>query len=444
MSDEEYEYENVEINTEKMPSSVLERLEKHSERTGDKLEKVTNHFLGFIAVEHGCKDWTVEDEDLLIDWAEQCFVQLRRGTVGGGANTVTFVGCFVGVDANKKDRREGMVKRATREYLVDGKAAVDSGRVGLYKKNDNFWGIKTQNGMLETNEPIDEAPTMGFRVDNQYVCLMGMTTGRPMTPSLMGRNYYFVGNEESEFDKDIKLWRVDALGSAVDLQVKVGEPCRIKVRPPNPEAAKGFKDVLGTSMGFEDNIQYTDDFVSEEERKFLHPHKFLASTDFHNLYVPLENLAEVYNERHRTFDTADGEGKAGPIVVTKGTVNRLSTESRESPYDQTGRNFMLSLSNVALQSLFGQGRKGEVTCWVSGACYDNTKPFVSRKGSEEIEWAEKSTILVIGRIGMSILDGEEVPKMNVFGVYADPRRIRKRMEGGNTSMSQFIQSGVTK
>ena len=99
---------------------------------------------------------------------------------------------------------------------------------------------------------------------------------------------------------------------------------------------------------------------------------------------------------------------------------------------------MLSLSNVALQSIHGQGRKSEVTGWVSGACYDLSNPFVARKGDEEIEWAEKSTVIVVGRIGMSIQDGEEVPKLNVFGVYADPRRIRRRQEGGDTNMEQFI------
>ena len=439
MSEDEYDYEKKDEQVNELPSGVQERLEKHAERTGDKIGEVITHYLGFILNEHSCDNWRVEDEDLLIDWAEQCFVQLRRGTIGGGSNTVTFVGCFVGCDANKRDRRAGMVSRATREFIMDAKAAVDSGRVGVYEKSGNFWGIKAQNGMIETSEPIEDAPVMGFKVDNKYVCLMGMTTNRPMMPSLMGRNYYFVGNEKSEFDKDIQLWRVDSLGDGVDLQVKIGVPCKITVRPPNPEAAEGWKDVLGTNKGFEDTIQYTNDFVSEEDRKFLHPHKFLATTDFHNLYVPIESLGDAYNERHRTFEINGEEGKSGPIVVTKGTVSRLSTEGRESPYDETGRNYMFSISNVALQSMFGQGRRAEVTCWVSGSCRDNTNPFVSRNGEEEIEWAEKSTVLVIGRVALSIVDGEEVPKINVFGVYADPRRIRRRTEGGNTNISQFIE-----
>jgi len=437
------EYEDVDDQPENatpmsLPHGVIERMEKHAERTGDKLPEVIKHYLSFIADEHSCEDWQDEDEDLLIDWAEQCFVSLRKSTVGGGANTVPFVGCFVGVDAKKTDRRGGMIKRATREYIMNNKEAIDNSTVGEYTKQENFWGIRTANGMLETNEPIDSVPVMGFKVEGKYICLMGKTTGRPMYPSLLGRNYYFLGNEESEFDKDIKLWRVDALGDSSDMNVKIGESCRIQVRLPNPEGAEAFKDVLGTGIGFHENIQYTTDFVDEDEVKFLHPHKFLASDTFHNYYTPLESLSDAYATGSRTFEINGEIGKAGPVVITKGTVSRLSTEGRESAYDESGRNFSLNLTNVSLQSQYGQKPQAEVACWISGACHDNSNPFVARKGDEEIPWAEKSTVLVIGRIGMSVRDGVESPKMNVFGIYADPRRIRKRTQGGNTNMSQFI------
>ena len=445
MNEETNEYEYVEEETTKadagplaMPEGVIERMKKHAERTGDKLKEVIDYYLKFILDEHSCDDWMEEDEDLLIDWAEQCFIQLRRSTVGGGANTVPFVGCFIGVDAKTSDRRKGMVDRATREFIKDNRGAVDAGLVGEYFERDNFWAIKTSNGVLDTNDPIDDVPTMGFKADGKYVCLIGRTTGRPMYPSLIGRNYYFLGNQESEFEKDIKMWRVDVVGDTVNMKVKVGEPCRIMVRPPNPEAPEAYRDILSTGIGFDENIQYTTDFVAEEDVRFLHPHKFLASDLFHDLYTPLERLSDAYSEKSRTFEINGETGRAGPIVVTKGTVSRLNTEGRESAYDETGRNFVLNLTNVSLQSQYGQKPQAEVACWVSGACYDNTDPFISRKGDEEIPWAEKSTVLVIGRIGMSVLDGVENPKMNVFGIYADPRRIRRRTEGGNTSVSQFI------
>ena len=54
-----------------------------------------------------------------------------------------------------------------------------------------------------------------------------------------------------------------------------------------------------------------------------------------------------------------------------------------------------------------------------------------------VGWAEKSTVLVCGRIGMSVIEGETIPKLNVFGVFADIRRIRKRRDGGDMGASQF-------
>ena len=445
---EEYEYENESEEAPKgfgmktakeasMPKGVQIRIEKHAERTGDSVEEVTKFFLDSIKDDYGCENWQDEDEDLLIDWAEQCFVQLRRSTVSGGANTTCFVGCFIGIDGNKRDRRERMVDRAKRDYTMDPNQAIGSGRIGVYQKKGDQWIIETVNGVIDTLEPVDAAPSMGFMADGDYVCLLGSATGRPMPPSLMGRHFFFLGNDESKFESNIQMWRVDCVGDTVDMKVKIGEPCRIYVRPPNENAPEAFKDVLGVSMGFEDSIKYTDDFVGEAERKFLHPSRFMTSTDFHDYFVPLEDLAEAYESGSRSFEINGEQGRAGPIVITKGTVNRLSTEPRESEYDQTGRNFSLNLTSIGLQSMHGQGRGSEVTCWVSGACYDSTNPFVARKDDGHIEWAEKSTVLIVGRIGMSVIDGEKLPKMNVFGVYADPRRVRPRVGGGNTGREQF-------
>ena len=107
MIDENNEYEianEKETPSGELPLEIMKRFEKHSERTGVDIEEVKRYFFEFIATDYGCDDWSSEDEDLLIDWAEQCFVQLRRGTAGGGVNTVPYVGCFVGVDDNNRER----------------------------------------------------------------------------------------------------------------------------------------------------------------------------------------------------------------------------------------------------------------------------------------------------------------------------------------------------
>lgn len=436
IDENEYEIENEQKSTSgELPLEILKRFEKHSERTGDDIEEVKRYFFEFIATDYGCEDWTSEDEDLLIDWAEQCFVQLRRGTTGGGVNTTPFVGCFVGVDANKRDRRENMRKRAIRDFTLDPNAAVSTGRIGVYVAQDKHWIIDTAQGRIDTGESVDDSPPNSFMADGKHICLLGSASGRPMPSELMGRHYYFLGNSQDSFAGHIQLWRVDMVGDLVDLEVKIGYPCRIAVRPPSDTAPEAWKDVLGSTMGM--TVEYTDEFVDEDMRGFLHPHKFWLSEDFHDLYTPLEEMSDAYNAKSRTFEINGEQGKAGPIILTKGTVNRLSTEPRDSDFDQTGRNFSFNLTSMGLQNIHGTKRQSDVACWVSGSCYDLSNPFVAYDVNTPIEWAEKSTVLVCGRIGMSVIDGETIPKLNVFGVFADMRRIRVRTSGGETGVGQF-------
>ena len=58
-----------------LPEGVLERLEQYATRTKQDIQKVVADFLEQISKEHGCTDPSQEDEDLLIDWAEQMFIE---------------------------------------------------------------------------------------------------------------------------------------------------------------------------------------------------------------------------------------------------------------------------------------------------------------------------------------------------------------------------------
>jgi hypothetical protein len=56
---------------------------------------------------------------------------------------------------------------------------------------------------------------------------------------------------------------------------------------------------------------------------------------------------------------------------------------------------------------------------------------------EMLPYAEKSTVLVCGRISVKRVDGKDIPNLKVMGVFADWRRIRRRQTGGDTSKEQF-------
>jgi len=430
-----------EDNTKKeLPEGVMERLKKHSERTGESLSVVKEGFFDYIKTNYSVEDWHDEDEDLLVDWAEQFATKLRSSTVSGGINTETFVGQFVGIAPRTGDRRKGLAGWMVRQYKEDPNAFVSSGRGGVYEKQDGQWIINSANGLIETSEMISEVPSMGIPAgNNQYICFVSKK-GNPYPPTLTGRYAYFLGNEQKDFvdNGNIRLWRVDIKGDDMERTLNIGQSCIIRVKPPSETAKEAYADILDTNAGFIDTINYTDEFVPVEMRKLLHPFKFWVNTDFHDLYVKLEELTDSYDSGLRTFETSDGQGKVGPLVISKGTVNRMTREGRETEYDEGGVQYSLSLTSSELQSMYGGGSGAEVLCNVSSACHDLTHPFTfTDNDGERFEYAEKTTVLVFGRIGMMQRDNDKFPKISVMGIYADDRRSRPRISGGNANMSQF-------
>ena len=89
--------------TMSLPDGVMSRINSYAERTGAKVEDATQKCLDYIAEEYGCQNPKEEDEDLLLDWSEQVFVQTRKDKKSA-SKLSQWVGCFVGIAPQKKDR----------------------------------------------------------------------------------------------------------------------------------------------------------------------------------------------------------------------------------------------------------------------------------------------------------------------------------------------------
>ena len=442
------EYENNDGEPEEqmtsggLPEGVLERLAQLANRTKQELTDIKEQFLKQIATEYECTNAADEDEDLLIDWAEQMFIDTRNAGSGGSvmAGSEAFVGCFVGLDEKRRDRRSNLVARAKRDFTLDAGAAIGSGMVGHFTKSEgsSHWTLTTNNGTAVTEISSSEIPENSFVADGDRVCLLAKS-GRPKAMSMMGRNYYFLGSAESDFTNDgaIQIWRLDMQSEDADAEVLIGEPCRIMARPPNENAKADWKDVLNTSLGMSKSIQYADDFVNDDMKGLLKPFKYWTDSDLHSNFAALEDLADAFEAGSRTFTINGEQGRSGPIVFTKGTVNRMSTEPRENQYDEDKRGYSITLTSTALQSQHGKKDSADVMCWIGSACNDLTAPFHARTDDELIPYAERSTVLVCGRVSVKRKDGAEIPSMKVMGVFADSRRIRRRQTGGDTGEAQF-------
>jgi len=412
-----------------LPSGVTDRLKAYAERVGKKLSDVVDEFIAMCKNEHNSPDPASEDEDLLIDWAEQLVVETRRSSGGGNSKLQTWVGCFLGVADKKADRLANIVRANLKLFKEDPEQAISSGRLGVYSKNDGVWNLTTKEGTESTGIPLEgnPVPPHGIKHDNMWVCLT--TYDNKAAPSKkLGRYAYFLGGEEEDFVKNgsIALWRIDLTGEHVYHNLTIGRPCKVAVVPPRDGASDAFKDVLSIYSDFE--VNYTDEFVSDDLRPLLHPSRFWTNPDFHDLFVQIDSLEEAYEERKQFYDAGGERRSYGPLVVTKGTVTRMSTEPRDSDYDDEGHNYNMTLSSSV---------SGDIDCWVPGAVGKCSQPFVSHWGEDSFPYAERSTVFVFGRIGMKTRDGLTTPKMTVFGVYADPRRSRRRMTGGDTGTEQF-------
>ena len=128
----------------------------------------------------------------------------------------------------------------------------------------------------------DELPWFGFEYDGRILCLLNQnqaspSLGKPMAPKSLMRTLYFLGNEESKYMSEIKLWRIGLQGADMEAEYEVGASCRIQVTPP-----KEGSDNLYTNRGFAKTVVYTDEFVPEDMRVELRPERYLVNDRVHN------------------------------------------------------------------------------------------------------------------------------------------------------------------
>tara|TARA_R100000005_G_C5001651_1_gene208878 strand:+ start:2336 stop:3667 length:1332 start_codon:yes stop_codon:yes gene_type:complete len=413
--------------TANLPQGVTDRLDKYAERTNKKLADAITEFLGDIKDNYACDDPSQEDDDLLVDWAEQFILETRKQSSGSNSKLQTWVGCFLGMHDKKSDRLANIVRANLKLYKDDPNEAVSSGRLGVFEKEGNVWALHHKEGKTVLDASAEGTPPYGIKAGNEWVCLTTYDN-QPAPSTKMGRYAYFLGGEEQDFVKNgsISMWRVDLTQEHIYHNLDIGRPCKIQVVPPRDNASDAFKDVLGIYSNFE--VEYTDEFVSENLRPLLQPAKYWTNSEFHDLYVSIDSLEEAYEERKQFYTSGGEKRQFGPLVITRAIVSSLNTEPRDSEYDSEGENYLMVLNSPIA---------GDVTCWIPGAVGKTCSPFRAHWGEESFPYAEKSTVFVFGRIGMATRDGLTSPKMTVYGIYGHPRRCRRRETGGDTGVGQF-------
>jgi len=414
------------------PESVSERLQGYADANSVSIDDAQQKFVEFLSDKYAVDNWQDEDEDFLEEAAEG-FVVKRRG--GSTFNTENWVGLFVGVDGKARDKRQRVREAALSAYNQDADKAVAAGMVARCRKNEDSgtWFIGNDN----TNEPITN-DTPWFLIPGTSLALLqnaewAKNKGDPIRAELWSRYYYFLGNSEADFGNAVKLWRFDS--NDIEAAPPFYQSCRLKVIPNTSENQNpDFADILRLPRKWVNDIVLTDDFVEPDVRQQLSPEKFCVNPVVHESFVGLGDLLEHYQAN---LKEVPGLNAIGPIVIVKGKVTSLFKEGWDTEYDDTGKTYNIRITSWDLQRSFPSGLRSEVNIRVSGHLKENCNVFDYRDGDKWQPYAERSTILVCGRLGVQATDDGEIPQIRAFGVHAVPRFVVPAPEGGDTGLGQF-------
>lgn len=430
----------------KLPEEVLERLRWYAEQHSISEEKAVEHYLAYIDKELGIVNILEEDDDFLVDAAETFVVERRVMSTPGG-NTTELVGCFVAVEPKIRDKRENAREYAIESAKADLGEAIEKGTVARAFVENGVWMLEKAGGIVaSTQERYDEENDPWFLVRDSGLTLAILQDnpqwarhGEPISPYLYSRTYRFYGNTPEGFEDDLKLFRIDVSGStqaSVSEEVMFGEPCIIKVRPQPESVNKGWEDMWRGASNFFKLLNYTKEFVEEDDRDYLKGDLLMSGMDCY--VADLSDLMDVYRSESETVEGFDNP--IGPLVCIKGKVTDINQTGYESDYDPTGVNYTMRVSSFALQREFANNMyQQEISVRVHGFLGQDCHAF-DYKGREGWKpYAVKSTVYIFGRLGLrSVEDGkQEVPTIRALGVYAPPRLAIPAGEGGSTSLGQF-------
>lgn len=408
-------------NNKKWPEDVLERLGGYAERLNIKLGEAANQFKDWLKETYEVDNPVSEDPFYLSQWSEQFVIETRNFSGGGGnlRETETYVGMFIGIEDETRDNRAGMKERALNMFRSNQDRAIDEGVIGILTAKEGVWHI---NGK-ETKDRVDGSnlPWYGFEHDDLILCLMNTNgdTRKPMAPTSISRTLYFWGAPEK--GGDIQKWRISLSGKSMDEYYNKWEACKIEVIPPKPD-----RDTLYTNKNFHETLEYTDSWLPEHLRQAFTPERLLINEQMHDEYVDINDLVEAHADRKIT--SASG-ATINPIVITKGYVGLLNKEAMNSEYDQTGRSYRMSI--------FRQN-SDDVTIWIPGRMADEEHPFeFKNKDGEWQEYAEKTQVIVVGRLRLRPYNDNMQASISALGIYVPRMTARPAGGRGNTSLDQF-------
>ena len=97
----------------------------------------------------------------------------------------------------------------------------------------------------------------------------------------------------------------------------------------------------------------------------------------------------------------------------------------------------MRVTSFDLMRSFGEGSRRDIGIGIHGFLGDEAHPFEVATDEGYKPYAVKSTVIIYGRLGVSLKDDDIIPKINAVGIYAVPRLAIPAGEGGETTVQQY-------
>lgn len=426
----------AEKNEQTYHTEVEERLKWWAEKHGKTIEGAREQFAAYLLTDLGISEASNEDDDFLIEAAESFMVERRVMSSTSSANAVGLVGFFTGFDSKVRDAQERKRAPAVSAALNDLNEAISLGLVARAYTEDGVWMLEKADGSVKTEESADEKPWFLFEEHGLSIAILQNNPdwsrhGEPITPYRWQRTYHFYGNTSEEFIDEQSHLRITVTSKTPDEWhiPQMYSPCTLKVRARNSVSA-GWEDVWN-ALPFPSAITYGD-IVEEQYKDAVKPERLLPTSE--RFVKDLSTLGEMYQTKSETI--AGIPNPVGPMVVIKAKVSDMRLEPSDYEWDPSGHTYFMRVTSFDLMRSFEDNRR-DVGIGIHGFLGDEGRCFEYATEDGYKPYAIKSTVFIYGRLGMTVKDDVEIPKINAVGIYAVPRLAIPSGEGGNTSVDQF-------
>ena len=418
-------------------AEVEERLKWWAEKHGKTIEVAREEFIAYLLSDLGIVNPNDEEDDFLIEAAESFMVERRVMSSTSSANAIELVGYFTGVDSRVRDGQERKRAPAVSAALENLNEAISMGLVARAYTENGVWMLEKKDGPVKTEESADEKPWFLFEEHGLSIAILQNNSewsryGEAVTPYRWQRTYHFFGNEKAEFIDEQKHLRITVTSkTAEDWHVpQMFETCTLKVRARNSTPSKGWEDVYN-SLPFPSAVTYGN-IVEEQYREAIKPERLLPTSP--QFVKDLSTLGEIFQTNSETI--AGIPNPVGPMVLIKAKVSDLRLEPSDYQYDPTGHTYFMRVTSFDLMRSFEDNRR-DIGVGIHGFLGDEAHPFEYATADGYKPYAIKSTVFIYGRLGMSVKDDAQIPKINAVGIYAVPRLAIPSGEGGETTVDQY-------